>query len=163
MPTENKDLLENVIIIEEIRIDASKRYLAEQERIRKEKEKEEAERRRIEEEEEAERIYRKQQEEKRRKRREAKRKEIIDNCLYEKVETFPKTYNGNISTVPKCIIESDWHRERDDALDEIKIEALVEGCSLLVDVEYNYETKSDPETGYRYRLWSAKGKASRYR
>lgn len=82
------------------------------------------------------------------------------------VESFPYTYKGRIPVNDKEIIdlESEFLREKDDALKQLQVTALIEGKNLLYNVKYTKETGSRPGTGdetYYFSVWKAKAKAGR--
>lgn len=89
-------------------------------------------------------------------------KKYIDACRkYETVESFPKTYKGKIpinKNIPPVTIKSDYFRNRDDSLSQLKITALMHGYNVIYKVEWIKETESESGSGngtYYYSVWKA--------
>lgn len=81
---------------------------------------------------------------------------------YKTVESFPKTYRGKIPinrNIPPDTIKSDYFRNRDDSLDQLKITALMHGYDVMYNVEWIKKTESESsESGkgtYYYSVWKA--------
>ena len=76
---------------------------------------------------------------------------------WESVETWPATYKGRVRvhSSPKHKIVSDFFRDRDDALDQLKVGAMFLECNAIMEVKYNYEKRTSDN--YTYKVWRATG------
>jgi len=89
-------------------------------------------------------------------------KYIISVKNSDSVETFPKTYKGSIPIQRKSNfinIESDFIKDKDDALKYLQVTALIEGYDAIYDLKY--EKKTESEDNYKYSVWKAVGKAGK--
>ena len=74
----------------------------------------------------------------------------------EQVKAFSKNYKGRIPT-PKLnkVIHSQFHRERDNAERELKIQAAAEDCDSISNIAFEKEKREDGN--YVYTVWRASG------
>lgn len=83
------------------------------------------------------------------------------------VETWPTTYAGRVPVDPaeeQLKVASTWHREKDDALEQIRITALFLGFDIVYKVRFERDTDSEPGTGkgvHKFSIWQAHGVAAR--
>ena len=84
------------------------------------------------------------------------------------VRTWPATYRGRVPYDPSCGTEtvgSQWFRNRDHALYQIKLASAFRGHDLVMQVSYEKRTRSQPSHNgkgtYHYSEWRARGVAAK--
>jgi len=87
---------------------------------------------------------------------------ICDSCIEKarKVITYSTFYQGRIPIDTNYAIhdiESVWFRDKKNALDELKLRAVNEGCNGVYDVNYSQDHAT--EGNYVFSIWRASGKA----
>ena len=96
----------------------------------------------------------------------------------EKIDAFPASYKGNMgvdqSTI-KINVESGAYRDRDDALNELRLRAFLEGYNVVINFKWNRDTGTeDADSGYvesinyirgthKYSVWSVIGSFAKYK
>ena len=85
----------------------------------------------------------------------------------ENLPTWPVTYKGKISydrNLELQNIESNWHKNRDHALQQLKVTAALNGFDLVIEVQFIKDTDSTSSNNgkgtYYYSVWKAIGKAA---
>ncbi len=87
---------------------------------------------------------------------------VCISCLEkaESVSTYPASYQGKIPIDTNYRIhdvESLYFREKENALDELKLRAINKGCNAVYNVVYSKD--HDTEGNYVFSIWRASGKA----
>jgi len=80
------------------------------------------------------------------------------------IECYPETYKGiiNIENIPNPImLESHYHKNRDDSLNQLKVTAIIKGFNVIYKMKFIKSTSSiasDSGKGtYYYSEWKATG------
>ena len=88
------------------------------------------------------------------------------------VITYPATYKGNIGidrSSVKTNVKSGTYRNKDDALNELRLRAFIEGFNVVFDYKWNRNTETEPSNSnhiesqnyvpgtHKYSAWSVTG------
>ncbi|HRX66101.1 MULTISPECIES: hypothetical protein [Mesotoga] len=76
------------------------------------------------------------------------------------IRTYSANYMGKVfvkSGYRPIELESNWYKDKETALGELKILAGVSGYTAVLEVKYIYDTRRDGN--YIYKIWAATGVA----
>ncbi|WP_277012093.1 hypothetical protein [Capnocytophaga granulosa] len=93
--------------------------------------------------------------------------EKMENAINnnEDVRYFSKNYLGKINFVGETFtLETKFHEDRDDAMEELRIFAKFYGCNCIIKGEFYWEEREDEKENergrvykYRYKVWACSG------